>query len=111
MEKGDMRIPCWRGVRSKPKRMITREPTVVRISLVDEDQPARRRRVPRVSRNHVQRGSQLSFARFIHAIDPHPRLSILSPFGDMSPTQRHGNAVDNASYAGLRIAFCARNQD
>src|SRR6266850_2836371 len=74
MEKGDMGVPCWRGVRSIPKRMIAREPTVVRISLVDEDESARRRRVPRVRRDHVQRGSQLSFARFIHAIDPHLQI-------------------------------------
>src|SRR6266850_3533400 len=73
MEKGDMRVPCWRGVCSIPKRMIAREPTEVRISLVDEDEPARRRRVPRVRRDHVQRGSQLFFKRLIHTVDLFPR--------------------------------------
>src|SRR5207249_3148039 len=72
MEKGDMGVPGWRGVRSIPKRMIAREPTVVRSSLVDEDEPARRRRVPRVRRNHVQRGLQLCFKRLIHTTGPSP---------------------------------------
>src|SRR6476660_7476669 len=51
-----------------PKRMIAREPTVVRSSLVNEDEPARLSRVPRVRRNHVQRGPQLSVERFSHPI-------------------------------------------
>jgi hypothetical protein len=71
MEKGDMRVPCCGGVRSIPKRMIAREPTVVRISFVDEGEPARRSRVPRVRRNHVQRGLQLRFKRSIHTTRSH----------------------------------------
>src|SRR2546428_9665084 len=88
MEKGDMRVPCWRGVRSIPKRMIAREPTIVRVSLVDEDEPARRRRVPRVRRNHVQRGSQLFFKRLIHTVDLFPRSVHDFATGEISPRLR-----------------------
>src|SRR5258705_1328814 len=34
---------------------------------------------------------------------PTSRLSMFSPFGEMSPTQTHENPLDNAVYAGLRM--------
>src|SRR5260221_11705814 len=110
MEKRDMGVPRWGGVRSMPKRMITREPPVVRSSLVDEDEPARSSRVPRVRRNHVQRGSQLSFERFSHSITP-PSLSNIPPMSGYC--QKHGDncSLDSASYDGSAIASCVRDHE
>src|SRR5258705_5487655 len=34
---------------------------------------------------------------------PTSRLSMFSPFGEMSPTQSHENHLDNVFYAGLRM--------
>src|SRR6185295_6811087 len=110
MEKGDMGVPCWGGVRSVPKRMIAREPTVVRSSLVDEDKPARSRRVPRVRRNHVQRGLQLSFEQFSHSITP-PELSNMSPMSGYCQNRGDNFSLDSMSYAGSAIASYVRHHD
>src|SRR5436190_11671776 len=99
MEKGDMRVPRGRGVRSIPERMIAREPTVVRISLVDEDQPAGRSRVPRVRRNHVQSGSQLCLERLIHALCS-TGVSSISPLANFRHHDAGEISFDSAPYDG-----------
>src|SRR6185295_4710285 len=106
-----MRVPCWRGVRSIPKRMIAREPTIVRVSLVDEDEPTRRRRVPRVRRNHVQRGSQLFFKRLIHTVDLFPDLYTISPLAKFRHDGGVEISVNSTSYDGLAIATPIWHQD
>src|ERR1700752_3433007 len=110
MEKGDMGVPGWGSVRSVPKRMIARDPTVVRDSLVDEDEPARSCRVPRVLRNHVQRGLQLIFERFSHSI-PLRELSNIQPLSKSWRDFVGEISLDSASYGGLVVASQVRLQD
>ena len=89
MEKRDMRVPCGRGVRSRTKRMIAREPSVVRISLVDEDEAARRRPC-----TNVYAGIMFSVAcnwalsgSSMHSTNNVQNFTI----GELSPTHALGN--------------------
>jgi hypothetical protein len=52
---------------------------------------------------------QLGFKRFIHAIGP--KIVQLFTIGEISSTKLQGNSLDNAVYAGLRIAIYLCNQD
>src|SRR5476649_2527204 len=66
MQQGDMRIPCTAGVASSSKQVVCRQTQVVRTSFVHEGERARRRCIPSVSRNQVERALQLRLERLIH---------------------------------------------
>jgi hypothetical protein len=76
---------------------------VVRTACIDEKKRARWRRTPRERRNHVQRGLQLGFQRFIHAIGP--KIVRIFTIGDISSTWPSRNSLERTFYAGLRIAL------
>jgi len=94
-----------------PERMIAGEPTVVRSPLVDENEAARSSRVPRVRRNHVQRGSQLFFKRLIHTVDLFPDLYTISPLAKFRHDGGVEISVNSTSYDGLAIATPIWHQD
>jgi hypothetical protein len=53
---------------SEPKRMVRLEIKAFRRPFIHEGDRTGRCRVPRVRRNHVERGSQLCFEQLIHAL-------------------------------------------
>src|SRR5258708_36489022 len=58
MQQLELRVPWGAHLSPEPKRMLLRQSEVIRTSLVHEDEPARRGRVPRVRRNRIHRGLQ-----------------------------------------------------
>ena len=76
MQQRALRVPCDARVGPEPKRMMLRQSEKIRTSLVDEDELARKPGVPRVRRNHVQRGLQLRFKRVVVDFDSEHWLSI-----------------------------------
>ncbi|HTB72829.1 MAG TPA: hypothetical protein VK762_06280 [Polyangiaceae bacterium] len=68
VQQRDMRVPCGLDLGAGPQRMILRNAQVLGGPFVHERERTRRRRVPRVRGDQVQRGSQLRSKRFIHRL-------------------------------------------